>query len=197
METLDDTSARMRKNLEERTGKSFAAWINIARKLGTDKHSDIVAYLKLEGPMGHGYANMIAHEARKPDAVIEEDPIDLLFAGPKIVLRPIYEAIIKTVNTFGKDIELVPKKTNVSLRRTKQFALVQPSTATRLDIGIHLKGVAPTGKLEASGTWNGMVSHRVRIASLDDFDLDVKVWLKQAYDQAGIADSVATSPTSS
>ncbi len=185
MAELDETVARMRRNLEERTGKSFAAWINIARKLGTDKHSDIVAYLKLEGPMGHGYANMIAHEARKSDAVSEEDPIDLLYAGAKVVLRPIHDAIIKTISTFGKDIELAPKKTNVSLRRAKQFALVQPSTATRLDIGINLKGVAPEGRLEASGTWNGMVSHRVRIGSLEEFDVEIKVWLKQAYDQAG------------
>lgn len=185
MNMIDDASARMRKNLEERTGKSFAAWINIARLLGTDRHSDIVAYLKLEGPMGHGYANMIAHEARKPDAVSEEDPIDALFAGPKVVLRPIYDAIAKTIKTFGKDIEVAPRKMNVSLRRAKQFALVQPSTATRIDIGINLKGVAPAGKLEAAGTWNGMVSHRVRIGAIEEFDTDVKIWLKQAYDQAG------------
>ena len=185
MSTLDDATARMRKNLEERTGKTFAAWINIARKLGTDKHGDIVAYLKLEGPMGHGYANMIAHEARKPDAVSEEDPIDALYAGPKVALRPIYDAILKSVSTFGRDIEFAPKKTYVSLRRAKQFALVQASTATRVDIGINLKGVQPTGRLEAAGTWNGMVSHRVRIGAVDEFDIDVKVWLKQAYDQAG------------
>ena len=185
MTVLDEASARMRRNLEERTGKSFAAWINIARKLGTDKHSDIVAYLKLEGPMGHSYANMIAHEARKPDAVSEEDPVDALYAGSKVVLRPIHDAIIKTVNTFGRDIELVPKKANLSLRRSKQFALVQPSTETRLDIGLNLKGVVPVGRLEASGTWNGMVSHRVRITSIADFNVEVKVWLKQAYDQAG------------
>ncbi|MBL0124718.1 MAG: DUF4287 domain-containing protein [Betaproteobacteria bacterium] len=185
MSTLDDANTRMRENLEARTGKTFAAWINVARKLGTDRHADIVAYLKLEGPMSHGYANMIAHEARKPDAVSEEDPVDALFAGPKAALRPIYDAIAKTVTTFGRDIEFAPKKTCVSLRRAKQFALVQPSTATRVDIGINLKGVAPTGKLEASGTWNGMVSHRVRIGAIGEFDLEVKSWLKQAYDQAG------------
>jgi len=185
MSTVDDANARMRKNLEERTGKTFAAWINIARKLGTDKHSDIVAYLKLEGPMGHGYANMIAHEARKHDVVSEEDPIDALYAGPKVVLRPIYEAIVKTVNTFGRDIEFAPKKGYVSLRRAKQFALVQPSTSARVDIGINLKGVTPAGKLEAAGTWNGMVSHRVRIGAIEEFDGDIKRWLKQAYDQAG------------
>ena len=45
MSAVDDAVATMRKNLAERTGKSFAAWVNIARSLGTSKHSDIVAYL--------------------------------------------------------------------------------------------------------------------------------------------------------
>jgi hypothetical protein len=179
----DDAAARMRRNLEERTGKAFAAWINIARKLGTDRHSDIVAYLKREGPMGHGYANMIAHEARKPDVASEEDPVDVLFAGSKVALRPIYEAIVKTVATFGRDVAFVPGKINVSMRRGRQFALVQPSTATRIDIGVKLQGMVPAGRLEAAGTWNGMVSHRVRIGAIEEFDLDVKSWLKQAYDQ--------------
>ena len=185
MSNIDDAFATMRRNLETRTGKTFAAWINIARSLGTDKHSDIVAYLKQEGPMGHGYANMIAHEARKPDTVAEEDPIDAIYAGNKAALRPIHDAIVKTVKTFGKDLEFAPKKGYISLRRAKQFALVQPSTAERIDIGINLKGVAPAGKLEAAGTWNGMVSHRVRITSAADFSTEIKVWLKQAYDQAG------------
>ena len=184
MNIQDDATARMRKSLEERTGKTFAAWINVARKLGTDRHSDIVAYLKREGPMSHGYANMIAHEARKPGIFSEEDPVDALYAGAKVVLRPIHDAIMKTVTTFGRDIEFAPRKTNVSMRRVRQFALVQPSTATRIDIGINLKGVSAAGRLETAGTWNGMVSHRVRIGALEEFDLEVKAWLKQAYDQA-------------
>ncbi len=185
MSTVDDTTAKMRLNLQTSTGKSFAAWISVARSLGTSKHSDIVAYLKTAGPMGHGYANMIALESRKSDVVAEEDPIDALFAGNKIALRPIYDAISKTINTFGRDIEFAPKKGYVSLRRAKQFALLQPSTAQRLDVGINLKGMAPIGKLEAAGTWNGMVSHRVRIESAEEFNKDVMLWLKQAYDQAG------------
>jgi predicted transport protein len=157
----------------------------VARSLGTAKHSDIVAYLKTAGPMGHGYANMIALESRKSDVVAEEDPIDALFAGNKITLKPIYDAISKTINTFGRDIEFAPKKGYVSVRRVKQFAILQPSTATRFDIGINLKGIAPNGKLEASGTWNGMVSHRVRIESAAEFNKEIMLWLKQAYDQAG------------
>jgi predicted transport protein len=184
MTTIDDDAARMRANLQMRTGKSFAAWISVARSLGTTRHSDIVAYLKTAGPMSHGYATMVALESSKSEVVAEEDPVDALFAGSKVVLRPIYDAIAKTINTFGRDIEFAPKKDYVSVRRAKQFALLQPSTAKRLDIGINLKGVAPIGKLEAAGTWNGMLSHRVRVESQEDFTKDVMLWLKQAYDQA-------------
>lgn len=175
----------MRKNLAERTGKSFTAWVNIARSLGTDKHKDIVDYLKANGPMGHGYANAVALEARKSTVVVDEDPIDLLYAGDKAGLRPLYDTIAATVQSFGTDIEFAPKKTYTSLRRAKQFGLVQPSTATRIDIGIKLNGVEPTGKLEAAGSWNGMVSHRVKLITPSDFNKDVKGWLKLAYQQAG------------
>lgn len=185
MSSVDDALATMRKNLAEKTGKSFTAWVNIARSLGTDKHKDIVDYLKANGPMGHGYANAVALEARKSTVVVDEDPIDLLYAGDKAGLRPLYDTIAAAVQSFGTDIEFAPKKTYISFRRAKQFALVQPSTPTRIDIGIKLNGVEPSGKLEAAGTWNGMVSHRVKLITMADFNKDVKGWLKLAYQQAG------------
>jgi hypothetical protein len=185
MSTLDDAVATMRRNLAERTGKSFAAWVTIARSLGTDKHSDIVAYLKEVGPMGHGYANAVALAARSKEVIADESPIDMLFTGDKAPLKATYAAIAKAVAAFGPDVEFAPKKGYVSLRRAKQFALVQPSTSSRIDIGIKLTGVAPVGKLEAAGTWNGMVSHRVRIITISEFNNEVKAWLKAAYDQAG------------
>ena len=85
---------------------------------------------------------------------------------------------------FGKDVEFAPKKAYVSLRRSKQFALVQPSTKTRVDLGIKLKDVRPAGRLEKSGSFNTMVSHRVRLEKPADVDKEVKAWLKQAYTEA-------------
>ena len=85
---------------------------------------------------------------------------------------------------FGNDIEIAPKKAYVSLRRNKQFALIQPSTKTRVDIGINLKGREPAGRLEASGSFNAMVSHRVRVAGVDEVDEELLGWLRAAYDAA-------------
>jgi len=83
---------------------------------------------------------------------------------------------------LGPDVEVSPTKTYVSGRRSKQFALVQPSTATRVDVGINLKGVAPSGRLEAAGSFNAMVSHRVRIERLEEVNAQLQGWLKKAYD---------------
>ena len=83
---------------------------------------------------------------------------------------------------FGPDVEIAPKKTCVSLRRNKQFALVQPSTKTRLDVGLNLKGRKPEGRLEAAGSFSGMCSHRVRVTSKSDVDAELVSWLEAAYE---------------
>jgi predicted transport protein len=106
------------------------------------------------------------------------------YAEPKAQLRPSYDAIVKMVSAFGEDVEVAPKKTYVSLRRNKQFALIQPSTRERIDVGIDLKGEKPGKRLEASGSFNAMVSHRVRISDKKDVDAELKTWLRKAYDEA-------------
>jgi hypothetical protein len=49
---------------------------------------------------------------------------------------------------------------------------------------LSLKGVPPAGRLEASGSFNSMCTHRVRLEKLSDLDAEVFGWLRAAYDQA-------------
>jgi hypothetical protein len=123
-------------------------------------------------------------DAIASDSGGEVDLIAVQYEGPKAGLRPIYDAIIKVVSGFGNDVEIAPKKAYVSLRRGKQFALVQPSTKDRVDVGINLKGQPPTIRLEDSGSFNSMVSHRVRVTQKSEVDADLKRWLRSAYDAA-------------
>jgi hypothetical protein len=177
----------MLRNLKEKTGKDIEAWVAIARASGEEKHGKVVARLKADHGLGHGYANLVAHTMLKSAAVMSADPDDLVqqqYAGAKAALRPWYDALAAQVAAFGDDVAFAPKKAYVSLRRSKQFGLVQPSTATRLDVGLVLKGVPPEGRLEAAGSWNAMCTHRVRVESAGDVDAQLLRWLRQAYDSA-------------
>lgn len=184
---VDAATATMIKNLEEKTGKTLAEWVKIAKALGDLKHGQIVKELKETHEIGHGYANLVAHSAAGlvgENAIEKDDLVAAQYSGEKAGMRPIYDQLVKVVSTFGSDVEISPKKTYVSLRRSKQFGLIQPTTKSRIDIGINLKGVAPGGKLEASGSFNSMVSHRVRVESSSDVTKELIGWLKKAYDAA-------------
>jgi hypothetical protein len=184
--TVDDAMQSAIRNLEEKTGKSMAEWSAICRSSGLEKHGQLVAFLKAEHGLTHGYANMVALRAREQSSfqVADDDLVSAQYAGAKAALRPVYDALINVVNGFGGDVETAPKKAYVSLRRNKQFAILQPSTAERMDVGINLKGVPPSGRLEASGSFNAMVSHRVRVSGAEDVNDELIGWLRQAYDAA-------------
>ncbi|HRD46258.1 MAG TPA: DUF4287 domain-containing protein [Caulobacter sp.] len=186
MASLDDATRTMIRNLEEKTGRNLGDWADLANTSGHEKHGQIVAWLKSEHGLGHGYANLVALESRGglTREASEEDAVAAVFAGEKAALRPLYDVIEAWVKGLGGDVEIAPKKANVSVRRSKQFALIQPSRKTRMDLGLQLKGVTPSGRLEASGSWNAMVSHRVRLEDAAAFDSEVRGWLKAAYDAA-------------
>lgn len=65
-----------------------------------------------------------------------------------------------------------------------RFGVIQPTTASRVDVGIHLKGDEPAGRLEKSGSYNAMVSHRVRLDSATEVDEALIGWLRRACETA-------------
>ncbi len=185
--TVDQSVLTMEANILDKTGRSVPEWVKIVKNTKLEKHGQIVKFLKTDHGITHGYANLIAHRALQSsaDQHDDDDLVAAQYASDKAPLKPIYEKVLKAVKGFGNELEIAPKKTYVSLRRKKQFALIQPSTKTRVDLGINLKGKKPTGRLEASGSFNAMVSHRVRLESAKDVDAEVIAWLKAAFDAAG------------
>jgi predicted transport protein len=185
---MDAALQTMVRNIEEKTGKSIDHWLAFVRKHEGRKHGELVQMLKADHGFGHGHANTVVHMAR--GAVAEgngdgERLVEAMFSGKKSVHRPAYDALRRAIESFGSDVEVSPKKTYVSFRRKKQFALVQPSTATRLDVGLNLKGVAPSGRLESAAGFNAMCTHRVRTESADEIDDELIAWVRKAYDAAG------------
>lgn len=176
----EEMAAAMIANMKEKTGKTLEEWLVITKAAGLEKHGQILKMVKTEHGVTHGFASLIAHQTLKGDQP-EVDLVEAQYSGGKAGLRPIYDRIMEIATALGSDMEIAPKKAYVSLRRNKQFAIVQPSTKTRVDVGLNLKGVDPTDRLEASGSFNSMVSHRVRVTDLEQVDQELAGWMKDAY----------------
>jgi len=186
-DTLKQAELNQVKNLEEKTGKKIQEWMDIANKCGFEKHGEILSFLKTTYGMGHGNANLVVHYAKQSHAGAAENSADLVteqYKG-KENLRPWYDKLLTAINNFGDDVEIAPKKAYVSFRRKKQFAIIQPSLKTRMDIGLNIKGIALSGNVEAAGSWNSMCTHRIKLDDEKAINNDLVNWIKQAYDQAG------------
>jgi predicted transport protein len=183
----DEMTQKIVSKIEDETGKTLDFFVKAVRDAKLSKHKEILNYFKDEHGLSYGYANTMAHAVRdviegvkSEDALVTEQ-----YTGAKADLKPIYDAVMKAVAKLGKDVEIAPKKTYVSLRRKKQFAIVQPSTKTRMDIGLIIKGKDTTERLEEGSKWNGMCTHRVRVTEKGEIDPELVGWLKEAYEAAG------------
>jgi len=183
---MDKATSTMIENLNKNTGKTLVQWIDIVKSQQYVKHGEIIKFLKEKHGLSYGFANLIAHKANGTDSGSAENQDDLItkqYQG-KEHFKPIYDKLISLIQDYGKDFEIVPKNTYVSLKRKKQFAVLNPATKNRFEIGINLKGQTPIGKLEAD-TPNSMCSHKINIAELKDVDSEILEWIKKAYDSAG------------
>ena len=180
---MEPALKKMIDNMPEKTGKSLEDWLKVLAKKTFAKHSGAVNFLKNEHGVSHGYANTIVHLS-KADNNTEDDLVENQYKG-KEALMPMYEVLVKVVTALGKDVELKPKKTSVSIVRKKQFALIKPATKTRIDLGLKLKDVPVTDRLGNSGPFGTMCTHRVQLTELKQIDKELKNWLKEAYNRAG------------
>ena len=183
---MENADLTMIENIKKNYGKSLDEWIKIVKKEKLEKHSEILKFLKEKHGFTHGYANLVSLKTRGTDAGSAESSDQLIidqYKG-KENLKPIYDKIIKEISKFGNDIDIAPKKAAVSLRRKRQFALVQPTTKTRVDLGLKLKDKAIAGRLENSGPFGTMCTHRIKIEDPLEVDIQVISWLKEAYDKA-------------
>jgi len=184
---MDKATQTMIENLHRNTGKTLEQWIETVKKESFAKHGEAIKFLKETHGLTHGFANLIAHKAKGSDADSAENKDELIekqYRG-KEHFRPLYEKLMDEILKFGGDIEVAPKNNYVSLRRKKQFVILQPSTKTRFEIGLNLRGHEPEGRLEAITSANAMCSHRINISDTKDIDNEVIGWLKTAYDNAG------------
>ncbi len=182
MATPEEMQQKMLQSIEEKTGLKSDVIINDLKKQNLEKHNQKIAYLKEKYSLSHGFANLLAHKSKEDNTNNpESNLIECQYRG-KEKLWAIYQKIEQFIKTLD-NVELAPKKAYVSVRAKKQFALIQPSTKTRLDIGINFPKNMEI-PLEPSGSFNSMVSHRIRIEEPEDFTILVKECIIKAYEFA-------------
>ncbi|MCF6317825.1 MAG: DUF4287 domain-containing protein [Proteobacteria bacterium] len=179
---MDEALQTMIDNMPEKTGKSLEQWKSVLKKQAFEKHMQAVNYLKQEHSVTHGFANTIVSLSKEEN----NSGTELLKNQyqNKQNLLPIYQSLTKFVETLGKDVTISPKKTSVSIIRKNQFILIKPATKTRIDLGFKLKDKAFTNRLENSGPFGAMCTHRVRITQSSEVDTELKGWILQAYEQS-------------
>lgn len=183
------------KNIQARTGKTIAELHAAVAASGAAKHGEKRSWLIEHFKLGYGDANAVALFIGKPlpdlggaaasatAPASTGDPLDAIYTGAKAALRPLHEAVMSQVRALGA-FEEAPKKSYISLRRKKQFAMVGPATKDSVEIGLNAEDLPAHARLKVQPA-GSMCNATTRITSATDVDAQLTGWLRQAYDAAG------------
>lgn len=149
------------------------------------RHSELRSFLMESLHLSYGYANTLTHLLLKSDGeslyheANMDDVIHSFYEGKKAHLLPLHEMIMKKVQSLD-NVEVVLKKGYVSLKHRRQFAMLGPKSATRLELGLNIKEEIHHPKLLAQPK-GSMCQYIVHITSADDVNQQVFEWITLAY----------------
>jgi hypothetical protein len=175
-------------NIIKKTGKSVQELTTLIQNSGLKQHGELRTMVMRELGLGYGDANALVHVIQKSNGQRQvekknqDEILDELYKGAKAPLRPIHEAVMRDVTRLG-EIEILPQKGYVSLRRKKQFATIGPSTSKRVEVGLNVKDLPPSTRLieEPHGS---MCNYIVLLTDPSQVNSELAAWLKFAYEAA-------------
>jgi hypothetical protein len=188
--------AKWAADLPEKTGRSLEEWVRLVDKDGPKTDKERREWLKAEHKFGTNAAWWIVERAAKGDGWEEGDPaaylqaaaayVETMYAGPKAGLRPLHDRLIALGRGLGPDVRVCPCKTIVPFYRANVFAQIKPTTRTRIDFGLSLRGVPAVARLLATGgeAKGDRITHRIAVTAEADIDGFLERWLHEAYERA-------------
>lgn len=182
------------RNVQSRSGQSIAQLHAALEGCGLAKHGEKRSWLMERYGLGYGDANTVVALQGKPlpaldgaapalPAVADGDALDAIYAGNKAGLRGLHEALMTRIRALG-EFEIAPKKSYLSLRRSKQFATVGPATAKQIEIGLNCRTLPEDPRLKVLPP-GGMCQASTRIADASEIDEALLGWIRLAYASAG------------
>jgi len=188
MPTPGDMRAKIIEGLSAKTGRSIRQWAELVRsKAPAGSRKDRIAWLQREHALGHGQASMVVDWVDRPELFADPDPatlVESLLKG-KDAVRPVFTRLASVLEELGPDVRVEARQTYVAFARGRQFAVLQPATPTRLDVGLVLPHLRQTARLRPAGSFgSGRITHRVSLAHEDEIDAELTEWLSAAYEIA-------------
>jgi hypothetical protein len=172
----------MSERLRTQTGTDVSTWKGRIAAQGFESERELRAWLSELGVTYYPQQLLVyetfgypAHLQMAPEQLIDRQYAD------RPSLRPILDRILEELP--GLDSTVVQaRKTFIALVGPKRtFAAVQPTTQTRVDLGLRLDGVSAGPRLVAAKSISqSSMTHEVGLRSQDDVDAEVIAWLRRA-----------------
>jgi predicted transport protein len=177
---------RVAASLPAKTGKSLEDWVGAVAKSGIDALDQraVREWLKSNHGFTKPQQEAVAIAAAKDAGWTEPTADELLaaqYAGNKQGLKAIYDALVAELTALGKDVEVEVRASFVAVNRNRQFAAIQPATASRVDLGLRFVDPPADVRFKAAAA-PGQSTHKVGFTSVADVD-GVRAYLRQAYEQ--------------
>lgn len=180
--------------LKPKTGRSLEQWLRHIKSTGPPDEKSCREWLKSAYGFGtnsawwlseRAFGNAMGMVDDSPESYLAACPVyvDAMYAGPKAQLRPIHDQLVVMARQLGDDVRICPCTTIVSIYREHVVAQIKPTTNKRIDLGLALGDEPFTARLLDTGgrAKKDRITHRVALASPADIDLQVKRWLREAY----------------
>jgi hypothetical protein len=151
------------------------------------KAGPVIAWLKQDYGLGRGHSMAIYSIVKSAGApkASAEDRLGRLFHGAKAAWRGTLDRVLVQLGEAGAVVELSPTDSYVGLLRGgRKFAIFSPALA-HLDIGLRRTAAPTTARFLGAGTWNTMVTHRVRLTAEAELDRELLDWILRAYEERG------------
>jgi len=175
----------VKANFAKATGKPVEAWVKRAKSQGFDKDiKESRRWLKEKEGLTMVQANYVLMSLF-PESEDEADLLAAQYAGAKASLRPIYDALAKVARSFGENVMIAPRKSQVTFARQVTFAVVRAATKDRVDLAVRLEGEKATPRLVANPKSTGSdPTHTIALGSAQEVNREVVKWLEVAYEKA-------------
>jgi len=173
----DDAALRRIRAVSQKQTLSVAQ-LAIAREYGFASWPELRGeVLRRQGARGGAGAGIAAPLVDDAEGLIDKQYAD------RSRLRPVFDTVIRSLGALPGPVTVQARGTLVSLvspRRT--FAVLKPTTKSRIDLGLRLDSTRPAGRLREAKNL-GQATVRIPLTTSGDVDDEVRHWLARAYDE--------------